>query len=140
MGHGPTPLACRVSPECGGLTLLCHLSPPELFPDPVLRASPSAEPRAGAAVALSCRTRLRRERLAGHLLFAFRKGGRAVRGWGLSTELRVPAAAAAHAGSYWCEATTEDGRVWKRSPELEVRVQGELVCAERGGALSWGSA
>nr|KAF6396686.1 Fc receptor like A [Rousettus aegyptiacus] len=96
----------------------------ELFPDPVLTASPSAEPRAGAAVTLSCRTQLRRERPAGRLLFAFYKGGGALRGWGLSSELQVRAASAAHSGSYWCEATTEDSRVWKRSPELEVRVQG----------------
>ncbi|XP_039695782.1 Fc receptor-like A isoform X1 [Pteropus medius] len=96
----------------------------DLFPDPVLRASPSAEPREGAAVTLSCRTQLRRERPAGRLLFAFYKGGGALRGWGPSSELQMPAATAAHSGSYWCEATTEGSRVWKRSPELEVRVQG----------------
>lgn len=110
----------------------------------MLRASPSAEPREGAALTLSCRTRLRRERPAGRLLFAFYRGGGALRGWGLSSELQVPAASAAHSGSYWCEATTEDSRVWKRSPELEVRVRGELVRVERrgqdGGALGWGSA
>lgn len=133
-GHAPG-LPC--APERGGLTLLCHhLSPPELFPDPVLTASPSAEPRAGAAVTLSCRTQLRPERPAGRLLFAFYKGGGALRGWGLSSELQVRAASAAHSGSYWCEATTEDSRVWKRSPELEVRVQGELVCVERGGRMA----
>lgn len=134
-GHAPG-LPC--APERGGLTLLCHhLSPPELFPDPVLTASPSAEPRAGAAVTLSCRTQLRRERPAGRLLFAFYKGGGALRGWGLSSELQVRAASAAHSGSYWCEATTEDSRVWKRSPELEVRVQGEW-CVWNVGAGWWG--
>lgn len=85
---------------------------------------------------LSCRTQLRRERPAGRLLFAFYRGGGALRGWGLSSELQVRAASAAHSGSYWCEATTEDSRVWKRSPELEVRVQGELVCVERGGRMA----
>lgn len=92
---------------------------------------------------LSCRTQLRRERPAGRLLFAFYKGGGALRGWGPSSELQMPAATAAHSGSYWCEATTEGSRVWKRSPELEVRVQGELACVEsggqHGGALGWGS-
>ncbi|XP_023377267.1 Fc receptor-like A [Pteropus vampyrus] len=104
----------------------------DLFPDPVLRASPSAEPREGAAVTLSCRTQLRRERPAGRLLFAFYKGGGALRGWGPSSELQMPAATAAHSGSYWCEATTEGSQVWKRSPELEVRVQDlSLVIEEK---------
>ncbi|KAF6074481.1 Fc receptor like A [Phyllostomus discolor] len=96
----------------------------ELFPAPVLRAAPSAQPREGAPLTLSCRTKLAPQRSAARLLFSFYKDGRAVRGRGASPELQVPAAAAGHAGAYWCEAATEDGQVWKRSPKLEVRVQG----------------
>ncbi|XP_015419042.1 PREDICTED: Fc receptor-like A [Myotis davidii] len=96
----------------------------ELFPAPVLRATPSPEPQEGSAVTLSCQTKLPPQRSATRLLFSFHKGGRSVRGRGLSPELQVPAAAQAHSGSYWCEATTEDNHVWKRSPRLEIRVQG----------------
>lgn len=104
---------------------------PELFPAPVLRAMPSPEPQEGSAVTLSCQTKLPLQRSATRLLFSFHKGGRAVRGRGLSPELQVPAAAQAHSGSYWCEAATEDNHVWKRSPRLEIRVQGEW-CVEGG--------
>lgn len=77
---------------------------------------------------LSCQTKLALQRSAARLLFSFYKGGRAVRGRGLSPELQVPAASEAHSGSYWCEAATEDNHVWKRSPRLEIRVQGEWAC------------
>ncbi|CAK6439881.1 unnamed protein product [Pipistrellus nathusii] len=96
----------------------------ELFPAPVLRATPSPSPQEGSAVTLSCQTKLPLQRSATRLLFSFYKGGRAVRGRGLSPELQVPAASEAHSGSYWCEAATEDNHVWKRSPRLEISVQG----------------
>lgn len=102
---------------------------PELFPAPVLRATPSPEPQAGSTMTLSCQTKLPLQRSATRLLFSFHKGGWAVRVRGLSPELQVPAASEAHSGSYWCEATTEDNHVWKRSSRLEVRVQGEWVLA-----------
>ncbi|KAF6292851.1 Fc receptor like A [Rhinolophus ferrumequinum] len=96
----------------------------ELFPVPVLRATPSAEAQEGDAVTLICQTKLPPQRSATHLLFSFHKDGQTVRGRSLSPELQIPVASAAHAGSYWCEATTEDSQVWKQSPRLEVRVQG----------------
>ncbi|XP_016065946.1 PREDICTED: Fc receptor-like A [Miniopterus natalensis] len=96
----------------------------ELFPAPVLRATPSAEPREGGAVTLSCQTKLPLWRSAARLLFSFYKDGRALRSRGLSPELQVPVASEAHSGSYWCEAATEDNQVWKKSSKLEVRVQG----------------
>uniref|UniRef100_A0A671F8N1 Fc receptor like A n=1 Tax=Rhinolophus ferrumequinum TaxID=59479 RepID=A0A671F8N1_RHIFE len=99
----------------------CHA---ELFPVPVLRATPSAEAQEGDAVTLICQTKLPPQRSATHLLFSFHKDGQTVRGRSLSPELQIPVASAAHAGSYWCEATTEDSQVWKQSPRLEVRVQG----------------
>lgn len=62
-----------------------------------------------------------------------------MRGRGLSPELQVPAAADTHSGSYWCEAATEDNHVWKRSPRLEIRVQGEWRAGlhVEGGAGGW---
>lgn len=76
---------------------------------------------------LICQTKLPPQRSATHLLFSFHKDGRTVCDRALSPELQIPAVSAAHAGSYWCEATTEDSQVWKQSPRLEVRVQGEFA-------------
>ncbi|KAG3281131.1 Fc receptor like A, transcript variant X2 [Ictidomys tridecemlineatus] len=95
----------------------------ELFAAPVLRASPSAEPKEGSPVTLSCHTKLPLQRSAARLLFSFYKDGRTVRSKGLSSEFQVPTASVEHSGSYWCEAATEDGQVWKQSSQLEIRVQ-----------------
>ena len=104
------------------------ISPPELFRAPVLRATPSAEPQEGSPVTLSCQTKLPLQRSAVRLLFSFYKDSRTVRSRGPSSEFQIPTASEAHSGSYWCEAATEDNQVWKQSPKLEIRVQGELVC------------
>uniref|UniRef100_A0A2K6SS47 Fc receptor like A n=1 Tax=Saimiri boliviensis boliviensis TaxID=39432 RepID=A0A2K6SS47_SAIBB len=101
----------------------------ELFPAPVLRAVPSAEPQAGGSVTLSCQTKLPLQRSSARLLFSFYKDGRTVRSRGPSSEFQIPAASEDHSGSYWCEATTEDNQVWKQSPQLEIRVQGPLASA-----------
>ncbi|KAG3281132.1 Fc receptor like A, transcript variant X3 [Ictidomys tridecemlineatus] len=102
----------------------------ELFAAPVLRASPSAEPKEGSPVTLSCHTKLPLQRSAARLLFSFYKDGRTVRSKGLSSEFQVPTASVEHSGSYWCEAATEDGQVWKQSSQLEIRVQGPSSSAE----------
>ncbi|XP_058165992.1 Fc receptor-like A isoform X2 [Dasypus novemcinctus] len=96
----------------------------ELFPAPVLRATPSAEPQQGSPVTLSCQTKLPLKRSATHLLFSFYKDGRAVHSRGLSSEFQIPTASEEHSGSYWCEAATDDDQVWKQSPQLEIRVRG----------------
>lgn len=103
------------------------ISPPELFPTPLLRATPSAEPQEGGPVTLSCQTKLPLHRSTARLFFSFYKDGRTVRGRGLSSEFQIPRASEAHSGSYWCEAATEDNQVWKQSSKLEIRVQGKLV-------------
>ncbi|KAM6153393.1 Fc receptor-like A isoform 4-T4 [Erethizon dorsatum] len=99
----------------------CHA---ELFPAPVLKASPSAELQEGSPVTLSCQTKLSPQRSATRLLFSFYKDGKTVRSRNLSSEFQIPTASVEHSGSYWCEAATEDSQVWKHSPQLEVRVQG----------------
>ncbi|XP_011808379.1 PREDICTED: Fc receptor-like A isoform X4 [Colobus angolensis palliatus] len=96
----------------------------ELFPAPILRAIPSAEPQAGGPMTLSCQTKLPLQRSAAHLLFSFYKNGRTVQSRGVSSEFQIPTASEDHSGSYWCEAATEDNQVWKQSPQLEIRVQG----------------
>lgn len=100
---------------------------PELFPAPILRAVPSAEPQAGGPMTLSCQTKLPLQRSAARLLFSFYKDGRIVQSRGLSSEFQIPTASEDHSGSYRCEAATEDNQVWKQSPQLEIRVQGEFV-------------
>ncbi|MBZ3870770.1 Fc receptor-like B [Sciurus carolinensis] len=99
----------------------------ELFTAPVLRASPSAEPQEGSPMTLSCQTKLPLQRSATHLLFSFYKDGRTMRSRDLSSEFQVPTASVEHSGFYWCEAATEDGQVWKQSPQLEIRVQDWLI-------------
>ncbi|XP_021100363.1 Fc receptor-like A isoform X1 [Heterocephalus glaber] len=96
----------------------------ELFPAPVLKASPSAEPQEGSPVTLSCQTKLSPQRSATRLLFSFYKDGKTVRSRDLSSEFQILTASVEHSGSYWCEAATEDSQVWKHSSQLEVRVQG----------------
>uniref|UniRef100_A0A8C3W3B9 Fc receptor like A n=1 Tax=Catagonus wagneri TaxID=51154 RepID=A0A8C3W3B9_9CETA len=96
----------------------------ELFPAPVLRATPSAEPREGSPVTLSCQTKLPLQRSAARLFFSFYKDGRIVRSRSPSSEFQIPAASEAHSGSYWCEAATEDNQVWKQSPRLGIQVRG----------------
>ncbi|KAM8897021.1 Fc receptor-like A isoform 6-T6 [Lycaon pictus] len=98
----------------------CHA---ELFPAPLLRATPSAEPREGDPVTLSCQTKLPLQRSTTRLFFSFYKDSRTVRSRGLSPEFQIPTASKAHSGSYWCEAATEDNQVWKQSSKLEIRVQ-----------------
>ncbi|XP_062962640.1 Fc receptor-like A isoform X5 [Cynocephalus volans] len=96
----------------------------ELFPAPVLRATPSTEPQEGGPVTLSCHTELPLQRSAACLLFSFYKDGRIVRSRGLSSEFQILTASKEHSGSYWCDAATGDNQVWKQSPQLEIRVQG----------------
>ncbi|XP_022364519.1 Fc receptor-like A isoform X3 [Enhydra lutris kenyoni] len=96
----------------------------ELFPVPLLRATPSAEPQEGDPVTLSCQTKLPLQRSTARLFYSFYKDNRIVRDRGLSPELQIPTASEAHSGSYWCEAATEDNQVWKQSSKLEIRVQG----------------
>ncbi|XP_048212784.1 Fc receptor-like A [Perognathus longimembris pacificus] len=97
----------------------------ELFSAPVLTALPSAEPQEGGPVTLSCQTKLSPQRSAAHhLLFSFYKDGRTLHSRGLSSEFQIPTTSVEHSGSYWCEAATGDGQVWKHSPPLEIAVQG----------------
>ncbi|XP_029791595.1 Fc receptor-like A isoform X1 [Suricata suricatta] len=96
----------------------------ELFPAPLLRVTPSAEPQEGGPVTLSCQTKLPLHRSMARLFFSFYKDSRTVRSRGLSSEFQIPTASEAHSGSYWCEAATEDNQVWKQSSKLEIRVQG----------------
>ncbi|CAO2638292.1 Fc receptor-like A [Lemmus lemmus] len=95
----------------------------ELFPAPVLKASPSNELQEGGSVTLSCQTKLSLQRSTSRLLFSFYKDGRSLSIEDISSELQIPKASEEHSGSYWCEAATEDRQVWKQSSQLEIQVQ-----------------
>ncbi|XP_026635763.1 LOW QUALITY PROTEIN: Fc receptor-like A [Microtus ochrogaster] len=101
----------------------------ELFPAPVLKASPSNELHEGGSVTLSCQTKLSLQRPSSRLLFSFYKDGRSLSIENISSELQISKASEEHSGSYWCEAATEDRHVWKQSSQLEIRVQGPLNSA-----------
>ncbi|XP_007653927.2 Fc receptor-like protein 6 [Ornithorhynchus anatinus] len=102
-----------------------NLQVKELFPSPVLRAAASVDPREGSPLTLTCDTRLDPLRPDSRLLFSFLRDNRTVRGWDGSPEHRIPAAQSGDSGSYRCEAATDTKSVWKRSPELQIRVQRE---------------
>ncbi|XP_075845183.1 Fc receptor-like A isoform X2 [Microtus pennsylvanicus] len=95
----------------------------ELFPAPVLKASPSNELHEGGSLTLSCQTKLSLQRPPSRLLFSFYKDGRSLSIENISSELQISKASEEHSGSYWCEAATEDRQVWKQSSQLEIRVQ-----------------
>ncbi|XP_077011850.1 Fc receptor-like A isoform X2 [Tamandua tetradactyla] len=111
-------------PDSTEITAAVTITVQELFPTPVLRVTPSAEPQERSSVTLSCQTKLSLQRSATRLLFSFYKDGRTVRSRDLSSEFQIPTASEEHSGSYWCEAATDNNQVLKQSPQLEIRVQG----------------
>uniref|UniRef100_A0A452T9Y0 High affinity immunoglobulin gamma Fc receptor I n=1 Tax=Ursus maritimus TaxID=29073 RepID=A0A452T9Y0_URSMA len=96
----------------------------ELFPAPVLKASLSSPIREGQLVNLSCETKLLLERPGLRLYFSFYMGSKTLLSRNTSSEYQIQTAEREDSGLYWCEATTEDGNVIKRSPELELQVLG----------------
>ncbi|XP_077850209.1 high affinity immunoglobulin gamma Fc receptor I isoform X8 [Macaca mulatta] len=94
----------------------------ELFPAPVLNASVTSPLLEGNLVTLSCETKLLLQRPGLQLYFSFYMGSKTLRGRNTSSEYQILTARREDSGFYWCEATTEDGNVLKRSPELELQV------------------
>ncbi|XP_017720302.1 PREDICTED: Fc receptor-like protein 6 isoform X5 [Rhinopithecus bieti] len=95
----------------------------ELFPPPVLSATPSPEPREGSLVTLRCQTKLHPLRSTLRLLFSFHKDSHTLQDRGPHPELCIPGVKEGDSGLYWCEVAPEGGQVQKESPQLEVRVQ-----------------
>ncbi|XP_046506790.1 high affinity immunoglobulin gamma Fc receptor I-like isoform X3 [Equus quagga] len=96
----------------------------ELFPAPVLRASLSFPLLEGNLVNLSCETKLLLQRPGLQLYFSFYVGSKTLMSRNTSSEYQILTAKREDSGLYWCEATTEDGNVIKRSSELELQVLG----------------
>ncbi|CAK7296959.1 high affinity immunoglobulin gamma Fc receptor I isoform X2 [Vulpes vulpes] len=96
----------------------------ELFPAPVLKASLSSPILEGHVVNLSCETKLLLQRPGLQLYFSFYMGSKTLLSRNTSSEYQILTAKKEDSGLYWCEATTEDGNVVKRSPELELQVLG----------------
>ncbi|XP_019488708.1 PREDICTED: Fc receptor-like protein 5 isoform X3 [Hipposideros armiger] len=95
----------------------------ELFPTPVLRASPS-QPKEGSPVTLTCETRLPPQRSDVQLRFCFFREGQALgSGCSNSPELQIPAMWSEDAGSYSCQAQTVTVSVAKKSLKTHIRVQ-----------------
>ncbi|XP_044770069.1 high affinity immunoglobulin gamma Fc receptor I isoform X5 [Neomonachus schauinslandi] len=94
----------------------------ELFPAPVLKASLSSPILEGHLVNLSCETKLLLQRPGLQLYFSFYMGSKTLLSRNTSSEYQILTAKREDSGLYWCEATTEDGNVIKRSPELELQV------------------
>nr|XP_058165289.1 Fc receptor-like protein 6 [Dasypus novemcinctus] len=95
----------------------------ELFPPPLLNAIPSSELREGSRLTLRCQTELHPQRSASQLFFSFHKDDHTLKHRGLNPELRISRVMEEDSGLYWCEAATDNGRVRKQSPRLEIRVR-----------------
>uniref|UniRef100_A0A8W4FJ77 Fc receptor like 6 n=1 Tax=Sus scrofa TaxID=9823 RepID=A0A8W4FJ77_PIG len=95
----------------------------ELFPPPVLRATPSNKLLEGIPLTLKCQTKLHHRRPAQRLRFSFHKDSRPLQTRVLYPELHIRAAKEGDSGLYWCEAAPESGQIRKRSPQLEIRVR-----------------
>ncbi|XP_057601673.1 high affinity immunoglobulin gamma Fc receptor I isoform X2 [Hippopotamus amphibius kiboko] len=95
----------------------------ELFPAPVLRADClSFHLPEGNLVNLSCETKLLQQKPGLQLYFSFYVGNKTLTRRNTSSEYQILTAKKEDSGLYWCEASTEDGNVIKRSPELELQV------------------
>ncbi|XP_070463377.1 LOW QUALITY PROTEIN: high affinity immunoglobulin gamma Fc receptor I-like, partial [Equus przewalskii] len=90
----------------------------ELFPAPVLRSSLSFPLLEGNLVNLSCETKLLLQRPDLQLYFSFYVGSKTLMSRNTSSEYQRLTAKREDSGLYWCEATTEDGNVIKRSSEF----------------------
>ena len=97
----------------------------ELFLAPVLKASLSLPLLEGHLVNLSCETKLLLQRPGLQLYFSFYTGSKTLMSRNTSSGYQILTAKREDSGLYWCEATTEDGSIVKRSPELELQVLGE---------------
>uniref|UniRef100_A0ABI7XNP6 Ig-like domain-containing protein n=1 Tax=Felis catus TaxID=9685 RepID=A0ABI7XNP6_FELCA len=94
----------------------------ELFPSPVLTASPSW-PIEGSPMTLTCETWLPPQTSHTRLQFCFFKEHQALgAGWSNSPELQIPTTWSEGAASYWCQARTVIPRILKTSPRSQIRV------------------
>ncbi|XP_014595348.1 Fc receptor-like protein 3 isoform X3 [Equus caballus] len=94
----------------------------ELFPPPVLTASPS-QPIEGSPVTLKCETWLPPQKSDTQLQFCFFSGDQALGSdWRSSSELQIPAIWSEDSRSYWCQAKTVTHSVMKRSLKSQIHV------------------
>lgn len=96
----------------------------ELFPVPVLRASPSSPLLEGNPVTLSCETRVLPHSPPVQLYFSFYVANKTLLSRNTSSDYQILTAKIEDSGLYWCEAATEDGNIIRHSPELELQVLG----------------
>ncbi|GAB5575471.1 low affinity immunoglobulin gamma Fc region receptor III-A isoform X2 [Prionailurus iriomotensis] len=71
-----------------------------------------------------CETKLLLQRPGLQLYFSFYTGSKTLMSRNTSSGYQILTAKREDSGLYWCEATTEDGSIVKRSPELELQVLG----------------
>ncbi|XP_077883971.1 Fc receptor-like protein 3 [Ictidomys tridecemlineatus] len=113
----------------GSQTLQPHLDPGlcsfslELFPHPVLKASPS-QPIEGGPWTLTCETQLAFQRSQVQLQFCFFRDGHTLgSGCSSSPELQIPTMGSEDSGLYQCKAEAATPRITKMSRVSRVLVQ-----------------
>ncbi|XP_077607815.1 Fc receptor-like protein 3 isoform X5 [Crocuta crocuta] len=95
----------------------------ELFPSPVLTASPS-QPIEGSPMTLKCETWLPPQRTHIRLQFCFFKENQLLGfGWSNSPEFHIPTMWSEDSVAYWCLARTTTSRIMKTSPRSQIHVQ-----------------
>ncbi|XP_062961921.1 Fc receptor-like protein 5, partial [Cynocephalus volans] len=95
----------------------------ELFPRPVLTASPS-QPTEGSPMTLTCETELSPERSAILLQFCFfRDDQTLIPGCSSSPEHQITTMRTKDSGSYWCEAKAITYKIKKQSLGFQIHVQ-----------------
>ncbi|XP_036778518.2 Fc receptor-like protein 5 isoform X1 [Manis pentadactyla] len=95
----------------------------ELFPQPVLKASPSW-PTEGGPLTLTCQTQLAPQRSDVQLWFRFFRDGQTLGSrWSNSPEFQITAVWSRDSRSYWCQAKRVTSRAGKTSQELQINVK-----------------
>ncbi|XP_062046144.1 Fc receptor-like protein 3 [Lepus europaeus] len=95
----------------------------ELFPQPVLTASPT-QPIEGGLMTLTCETQVHPQKSDVQLHFHFYRDDQGLQpGWSSSPDFQIPTTRKEDSGSYWCKAKTINNSIIKKSPRLQIRVQ-----------------
>ncbi|MEE6491580.1 hypothetical protein FKM82_016270, partial [Ascaphus truei] len=98
-----------------------------LFTSPQIETTPSEIATAGDKITIKCTTDPATLRTNDRLLFAFYKDSQIVQEFSTSGEYHVAGARLQDTGDYTCAVKTQDGKVWKESPNLKISVQPQPV-------------
>nr|XP_051714459.1 Fc receptor-like protein 3 isoform X3 [Oryctolagus cuniculus] len=95
----------------------------ELFPQPVLTASPT-QPTEGGLMTLTCETQVHPQKSDVQLHFQFYRDDQGLQpGWSSSPDFQIPTMRKEDSGSYWCKAKAVNNNIIKKSAGFQIHVQ-----------------